>query len=110
YNTRSTPASHTLSLHDALPIFIGYVHRIDPVPAFQRHVRLLRTGAQPSVPRDPAGVTDASHVTATGRRRLRGMTKRRYEIRLPAEFNDGRLVADACPRCIPDSLCPAAER
>jgi len=38
------------------------------------------------------------------------MTKRRYEIRLPAEFNDGRLVADACPRCIPDSLCPAAER
>jgi hypothetical protein len=30
--------------------------------------------------------------------------KRRYEILLPAEFNDGRLVADACPRCIPDSL------
>ena len=32
------------------------------------------------------------------------MTKRRYEILLPAEFNDGRLVADACPLCIPDSL------
>jgi hypothetical protein len=32
------------------------------------------------------------------------MAKRRYEILLPAEFNDGRLVADACPRCIPDSL------
>jgi len=32
------------------------------------------------------------------------MGKRRYEILLPGEFNDGRLVADACPRCIPDSL------
>ena len=32
------------------------------------------------------------------------MHKRRYEILLPAEFNDGRLVAEACPRCIPDSL------
>ena len=32
------------------------------------------------------------------------MVKRPYEILLPAEFNDGRLVADACPRCIPDSL------
>jgi hypothetical protein len=32
------------------------------------------------------------------------MRKRRYEILLPAAFNDGRLVADACPRCIPDSL------
>lgn len=32
------------------------------------------------------------------------MSKRRYEILLPAEFNDGRLVADACPRCFPESL------
>ena len=32
------------------------------------------------------------------------MTKRRYELLLPAAFNDGRLVADACPLCIPDSL------
>ena len=32
------------------------------------------------------------------------MAKRRYEILLPAEFNDGRLIADACPRCLPDSL------
>ena len=32
------------------------------------------------------------------------MNRRRYEILLPTEFNDGRLVADACPRCIPDSL------
>jgi hypothetical protein len=32
------------------------------------------------------------------------MRKRRYEILLPAEFDDGRLVADACPRCVPDSL------
>lgn len=31
------------------------------------------------------------------------MSKRRFEILLPAEFNDGRLVADACPRCVPDS-------
>ena len=32
------------------------------------------------------------------------MGKRRYEILLPAKFNDGRLVADAYPRCLPDSL------
>jgi hypothetical protein len=32
------------------------------------------------------------------------MPRRRYEILLPAEFNDGRLVADACPQCLPDSL------
>ena len=32
------------------------------------------------------------------------MSKRRYEILLPAEFNDGRLIADACPQCLPDSL------
>jgi hypothetical protein len=32
------------------------------------------------------------------------MSKRRYEVLLPAEFNDGRLVADACPQCVPDSL------
>jgi len=42
-----------------------------------------------------------------GRRAVVGKSdvpKRRYEILLPAEFNDGRLVADACPLCIPDSL------
>jgi len=33
------------------------------------------------------------------------LTKRRYEIFLPAEFNDGRLVADVCPLCIP-THCP----
>ncbi|BFU42027.1 hypothetical protein [Krasilnikovia sp. MM14-A1004] len=32
------------------------------------------------------------------------MPKRRYEILLPAEFNDGRLVMDACPMCVPESL------
>lgn len=32
------------------------------------------------------------------------MNRRRYEILLPAEFNDGRLVEDACPQCLPDSL------
>ncbi len=31
------------------------------------------------------------------------MAKRRFEILLPAEFNDGRLVADACPQCVPES-------
>jgi hypothetical protein len=37
------------------------------------------------------------------------MPKRRYEILLPAKFNDGRLVADACPRCVPDSLSEVIE-
>jgi hypothetical protein len=37
------------------------------------------------------------------------MSMRRYEILLPAEFNDGRLVADACPRCLPDSLKEVAD-
>jgi hypothetical protein len=37
------------------------------------------------------------------------MAKRRYEILLPAEFNDGRLVADACPLCLPDSLMEVFE-
>ena len=37
------------------------------------------------------------------------MPKRRYEILLPAEFNDGRVVADACPRCVPDSLSEVIE-
>jgi len=37
------------------------------------------------------------------------MSKRRYEILLPAEFNDGRLVADACPRCVPDSLAEVVD-
>jgi hypothetical protein len=38
------------------------------------------------------------------------MAKRRYEILLPAEFNDGRLVVDACPQCIPDSLGEVIDR
>jgi hypothetical protein len=37
------------------------------------------------------------------------MTKRRFEILLPTEFNDGRLVADACPLCIPDSLSEVSD-
>jgi hypothetical protein len=37
------------------------------------------------------------------------MSMRRYEILLPAEFNDGRLVANACPRCLPDSLAEVAD-
>jgi hypothetical protein len=32
------------------------------------------------------------------------MARRRYEILLSAEFSDGRLIAGACPRCLPDSL------
>ena len=35
--------------------------------------------------------------------------KRRYEVLLPAEFNDGRLVADACPLCIPESLSEVSD-
>jgi hypothetical protein len=38
------------------------------------------------------------------------MVLRRYEILIPAEFNDGRLVADACPRCVPDSLADVLTR
>ncbi|HET9648896.1 MAG TPA: hypothetical protein VFP34_11785 [Microlunatus sp.] len=34
---------------------------------------------------------------------------RRYEILLPEEFNDGRLVADQCPLCLPESLTEAAD-
>jgi hypothetical protein len=34
------------------------------------------------------------------------MGKRRYEILLPVEFNDGRLIADACPRCLKSHLLP----
>ena len=30
------------------------------------------------------------------------MGKRRFEILLPAAFNDGPLVMDACPQCVPD--------
>lgn len=37
------------------------------------------------------------------------MVKRRFEILLPAQFNDGPLVADSCPRCLPDSLREAEE-
>jgi hypothetical protein len=36
--------------------------------------------------------------------------KRRYEILIPTEFGDGRLVADDCPRCLPDSLAEVADR
>ncbi len=37
------------------------------------------------------------------------MGKRRFEILLPAAFNDGRLVVDACPRCIPESLAEVVD-
>jgi hypothetical protein len=37
-------------------------------------------------------------------------TRRRYEILLPSAFNDGRLVADGCPRCLPDSLAETFDR
>lgn len=38
------------------------------------------------------------------------MGTRRYEILLPTAFNDGRLVADSCPRCIPDSVAEVLDR
>jgi hypothetical protein len=37
------------------------------------------------------------------------MSTRRYEVLLPAAFNDGRLVTEACPQCIPDSLAEASD-
>lgn len=37
------------------------------------------------------------------------MPRRRYEILLPAEFNDERLVADACPLCVPASLAEVSD-
>jgi hypothetical protein len=37
-------------------------------------------------------------------------TRRRYEILLPLAFNDGRLIADGCPRCLPDSLAETFDR
>jgi len=37
------------------------------------------------------------------------MVRRRYEILLPAAFNDGRLVAQACPLCFPDYLMEVSD-
>lgn len=36
--------------------------------------------------------------------------RRRFEILLPSTFNDGRLIADGCPRCLPDSLAETLAR
>jgi hypothetical protein len=38
------------------------------------------------------------------------VVKRRFEILLPSSFNDGRLVADGCPRCVPESLAETFAR
>jgi hypothetical protein len=32
------------------------------------------------------------------------MMVRRFEVLLPAQFNDGRDVAEVCMRCLPDTL------
>jgi len=50
-----------------------------------------RTGGEP-------GVTVA---IAAGPNSMR---RRRYEILLPAAFNDGRLIAEDCPSCLPTSI------
>jgi hypothetical protein len=38
------------------------------------------------------------------------MRKRGFEILLPVAFNDGRVVAEACARCVPDSLEDVVDR
>ncbi len=38
------------------------------------------------------------------------MVMRRFEILLPATFNDGRDIADACMKCVPDTLMEVVER
>jgi hypothetical protein len=53
----------------------------------------------------------AADVVTSGRWRGQGdVRQRRFEILLPVAFNDGRLVAQACARCVPDSLSDVVDR
>lgn len=38
------------------------------------------------------------------------MTKRRYEILLPAKYNDGREVMQVCMACFPETLMAVADQ
>ena len=38
------------------------------------------------------------------------MTTRRYEVLLPARFNDGHEVVETCMRCLPDTLMEVVDR
>jgi hypothetical protein len=38
------------------------------------------------------------------------MMVRRFEVLLPAQFNDGRDVAEVCMRCLPDTLMDVIDR
>ena len=38
------------------------------------------------------------------------MTIRRYEVLLPARFNNGHEVVETCMRCLPDTLTQVVER
>ena len=37
-------------------------------------------------------------------------TTRRYEVLLPARFNDGHEVVETCMRCLPDTLMEVVDR
>ena len=38
------------------------------------------------------------------------MTTRRYEVLLPARFNNGHEVVETCMRCLPDTLMEVVDR
>ena len=38
------------------------------------------------------------------------MTTRRYEVLLPARFNNGREVVETCMRCLPDTVMEVVDR
>jgi hypothetical protein len=38
------------------------------------------------------------------------MTTRRYEVLLPARFNDGHEVVEKCMRCLPDTVMQVVDR
>jgi len=38
------------------------------------------------------------------------MPTRRYEVLLPARFNDGREVVETCMRCVPDTVMQVVDR
>ena len=38
------------------------------------------------------------------------MTMRRFEVLLPAQFNDGQDVTQVCMRCLPDTLMEVLDR
>ena len=41
---------------------------------------------------------------------MSGMTNRRYEVLLPARFNNGHEVVETCMHCLPDTLMEVVDR